>query len=472
MRKLNKINILFSAMKNILPFVLFLIPLFSSAQCPNTEIYLETQADVDNFATNYPNCTTLVNNLWIGTQPNNITNIGGLSSITSAQNIYMRHAQISDFFGLRNLEDALDLSIGYNNSMASLQGFNSLQSLVRLHVFSSSSIVSLSGIDNLQVADNITLFMNSSLTDISQLSFLVNVNLLDISNNALSSLSGLENLQTVGNDLEISNELIENFNDLSSIETIGGSLRIRNNVQLYDLTAFSGLELLEDLILIGSPLLSNLSGLENLQNISGRLRIGFNPGLIDLSVFSNLNSVRDFDIYDNENLASLSGLENLQLISNRLLINRNTSLVSIDALNDLSTAQINEVGIVNNSNLAVCNNQFICSTIADSSVLKSLYNNDVGCNTLLEVETSCLLASTDIKLNKSVAVYPNPVSEFLRVAISNEFILEGVTVFSILGQELINCKKENLNFSHLPRGIYFVEVATNKGSITRRVIKQ
>lgn len=459
-------------MKNALPYVLFFISLISFAQCPNTDIYLETQADVDDFAINYPNCTTLVNALWIGTEPNNITNVDGLNPITSAQDIFMRHAQVNDFSGLNNLEEARDLSFGYNNSMLDLQGLTSLQTVVRLHVFSSSSILSLAGMDSLEAIENITLFMNSALTDISQLSFLENVNSLDISNNALVSLSGLENLQTVAENMEVSNELVENFNDLESIEAIGGSLIVTNNLELTDITAFYQIVSLGSLFVLGSPLLSNFAGLENIQSINGRLRIGFNSALTDLSVFSNLNSVGNLDIYDNDNLISLSGLENLQLISNRLLLNRNISLVDIDAISNLSTSQINEVDIVNNSNLAICNNQFICTVIADPSVVKSIYNNDVGCSTFSELESSCLLGISDTDLNKSVALYPNPVSEFLQISIFGGFAIKRIAVFSILGEQLITSTNKRVSFSGLANGIYFVEITTNKGGVTKKVIKE
>ena len=53
-----------------------------------TEVYLETQADIDNFAANYPNCSILTDTIWIGARSgSDITNLNGLSLITSAQNI-------------------------------------------------------------------------------------------------------------------------------------------------------------------------------------------------------------------------------------------------------------------------------------------------------------------------------------------------------------------------------------------------
>jgi hypothetical protein len=459
-------------MKKILPLAFFWISLFGFAQCPTTEVYLETQADIDSFAANYPNCTTLTNDIWIGAEDNDITNLNGLALITSAQNIYMRYAQISNFSGLNNLENVQDLSIWFNNNMQNLDGLTSLQTVVRLHIFVSSSITDLSGMDSIETIENLNLFSNPALTDISQLSFLETINSLAISNNALSSLGGLENLHTVFEDLAISREPLLNFNELASLQTIGRSLQITNNTLVDDVTAFSNIGFLEELYIVRCPSLSNFSGLENIQNITGRLRIGFNTTLADMSVFSNLNSVGDLDIYDNDNLVSLSGLENLQVVSNRLFVGRNMSLTSIDAISGLSTSQVNEVAVINNVNLLVCNNLFMCTVIVDPSVVKSIYNNNVGCNTLEEVETSCLLSISDIELNEAIAVYPNPVSEVLQVKVSEGIVLERMVVFSILGKQLINSTEGIVNFSSLSQGVYFVEVTTDQGRVTKKVTRR
>ncbi len=459
-------------MKKILPFALFWISFIGFAQCPTTEVYLETQADIDNFAANYPNCSTLTNDIRIGAKDSNITNLNGLALITSSQNIFLFDTQISDFSGLNNLEDVSHLSLWFNNNIQNLDGFTSLQTVVSLDVFFCTSITDLSGMDSIETIENLHIFSNTALTDISQLSFLETINSLTINNNALGSLNGLENIHTIFEDLAISNETLLNFNELASLQTIGRSLQITNNMLVNDVTIFSNIQSLEELYVIKCPSLSNFSGLENIQNISERLRIGYNTTLTDMSVFSNLNSVGDLDVYENDNLESLSGLENLQVVSNRLFIGRNISLTSIDAISNLSTSQINQVAVINNTSLAICNNLFMCTVITDPSVLKSIYNNNAGCNTIPEVEASCILAISDIELNEAIAVYPNPVSELLQVDVSEGIVLERIAVFSILGQQLINSTEGIVNFSSLSQGVYFVEVRTDQGRVTKKVIKE
>lgn len=460
-------------MKKILLLGFFLISsTIGFAQCPTTDIILATQADVDNFASNYPNCTTLTHNLWIGSIASDITNLNGLAAITSAQDISIRMTQISDFSGLDSLEDILHLSIWVNPGIQNFEGLGSLRSVVLLDSFGNSSLADLTGFDSIETIENLHLFSNTALTDISQLSFLETINSLTINNNSLTSLNGLQNLQTVVEDLLISNEMLENFNELGALQTIGRSLYISNNAEVNDLGVFANINELEELYVIECPNLANFSGLGNIQTITGRLRIGFNDSLTDMSVFSNLISVGDLDIYTNDNLESLAGLENLQEVNNRLFIDSNNSLTSIEAISDLSTSQIDQVVVINNDNLAVCENLFICTVVSDPNVQKSIYDNTTGCDSIQEVETACALSVSDIELIDTVVLYPNPVSEKLFINVSEGIAFEKVIVYSILGERLQVTSEESINMSSFSVGVYFVEVVTDRGSITQKILRE
>lgn len=455
----------------ILLLSLVLTTSISPGQCPTTEIFLETQDDIDNFATNYPNCSTPTQTIWVGNENSDITNLNGLASITSAYELEIHDTLINDFSGLHNLQAVSHLSLWFNPNIQNLNGLTSLQSVGLLDIFVNANMTDLSGMDSIDTIENIIIFRNQSLTDISDLSFLETINSLTITDNNLNSLNGLENLHTVIQDLAISHEDVVNFNELTSLQTIGRSLHITNNLEINDVTALNNIGGLEELYVVNCPILSNFSGLENIQNVSGRLRISFNSELTDLSVFSNLNSVGDLDIFANDNLESLSGLENLQEVSNRLFIGSNMSLTSIEAINDLSTSQINQVVVVNNANLAACNNLFMCTVINDPSLQLSIFNNSIGCSSILEIEASCILSVSDLVLNDAIVIYPNPVSEILQINISEGLMLKKITVFSILGQQLRISTDQTVNLSSLSQRAYFVEITTDQGSIIKKVIK-
>lgn len=63
--------------------VIFKTPsLFS--QCPPGSAILVTQAEVDQFIIDYPNCTMINGNLWIGSNsPTDITDLSALSNLNT-----------------------------------------------------------------------------------------------------------------------------------------------------------------------------------------------------------------------------------------------------------------------------------------------------------------------------------------------------------------------------------------------------
>lgn len=83
------------------------------------------------------------------------------------------------------------------------------------------------------------------------------------------------------------------------------------------------------------------------------------------------------------------------------------------------------------------------------------------------------LANTDFDANKMM-VYPNPVQNNL--TITNTRTIDSVSVISVLGQEVINLKINDLhakiNTSELSNGIYFVKVISEGKEKTVKIVKE
>jgi hypothetical protein len=79
----------------------------------------------------------------------------------------------------------------------------------------------------------------------------------------------------------------------------------------------------------------------------------------------------------------------------------------------------------------------------------------------------------------SVQVYPNPTSKELRVE-NGEWRVEGIEIFNLLGKSVgaYPCGRPNadgtmtINVESLPAGMYFVRITTDKGIVTKKVIKK
>ena len=440
-------------------------------QCPNIPILLTTQAEIDNFAANYPNCYVLTHELKVDGDNSDVTNLNGLSAITNTEDLYVLRTGITNFSGLENLVSTAHLSIGFNPNIQNLSGLGSLQSVDEINIWFNQGLTSVDGINNLQSIERLNLFQNYSLVDITAFSGIESLASISIAGNGMTSLGGLENLHTVEEDVFISNELIQDFSPLSNLTTINGSIYLWNDSQLQDLSAFSNITSVVDLYVVGATNLTNLSGLENIETVSGRLRIGYNPLLVNLAALQNVSYVGDLDIYENENMSSLLGLENLLEIQQTLYILDNPILTDISALNNITPFEVDQVVIQRNNNLAVCNNDFICAILDIPEVNKVFEGNAAGCNSIAEIEAACILSVSEEFLSDAISIYPNPVSDVLLISISEGITFEKAVLFSVLGQRLMETKATSINVTNYTSGIYFVTILTNEGRITKRILK-
>ena len=177
---------------------------FLSAQsCSTTNIFLNSQADVDNFQATYGPCDSITSTgaLWINDTSNNITNLSALSGL-----VYCRWLVI--------------------------QNCNQLTSLTGLENISQTSISKLSIIDN------------ALLNDVSQLEG-IQPHLGDVAfvnNPSLSDLSFINDINAIGTALTLRNMSgITNMDFYSNVTSGGAYLLIEDNVNLTDVSGLSAL---------------------------------------------------------------------------------------------------------------------------------------------------------------------------------------------------------------------------------------
>src|SRR5690554_3598441 len=69
-------------------------------------------------------------------------------------------------------------------------------------------------------------------------------------------------------------------------------------------------------------------------------------------------------------------------------------------------------------------------------------------------------------------LYPNPATDVLNISLDDNLILEKVTIYNNLGQVVKTSKDAAVNVGNIASGVYFVEVITNQGKATKKVIKK
>ncbi|SFN92974.1 Por secretion system C-terminal sorting domain-containing protein [Paenimyroides ummariense] len=80
------------------------------------------------------------------------------------------------------------------------------------------------------------------------------------------------------------------------------------------------------------------------------------------------------------------------------------------------------------------------------------------------------MLSTNDFVSQNFNIYPNPTSDVLNINLENNLVLEQVIIYNNLGQVVKTSTENVIDVSHLATGLYFVEVTTNQGKATKKVI--
>jgi len=86
--------------------------------------------------------------------------------------------------------------------------------------------------------------------------------------------------------------------------------------------------------------------------------------------------------------------------------------------------------------------------------------------------TDVLSVPNAAELEKSMRVFPNPASDFIRIETSNEVQLHEVIIYTTLGTKMkARLNNESIDLAHLSPGIYFLMINTSLGTTTKKIVK-
>ena len=120
---------------------------------------------------------------------------------------------------------------------------------------------------------------------------------VEIYGNNISNLNGLNVLTSFGGSLLIgrymgSSPAFTSLSGLDNVTSIGGDLWIRNNIALTSLTGLDNLTSVEgDLIIEKNSVLTSLAGMDNVTSVDGDLIIEWNSVLPNLIGLNNVTSI-------------------------------------------------------------------------------------------------------------------------------------------------------------------------------------
>ena len=167
----------------------------------------------------------------------------------------------------------------------------------------------------------------------------------------------------------------------------------------------------------------------------------------------------DLEIAHNEKLINVSGLDNLNYINGDIIIRDNDTLVDLSGIEDIIADSIDDLRILDNNYLSICNVESICKYLESPNGIVEIYNNAPGCNSQIEVKTECEVGIPDIFNEPQISIYPNPAKERIYISTKQDKVIVEVSVFNHLGQLVKNNKgKNSINISTIQKGMYIIEV--------------
>ena len=89
------------------------------------------------------------------------------------------------------------------------------------------------------------------------------------------------------------------------------------------------------------------------------------------------------------------------------------------------------------------------------------------------ISTNCsgIISSALNELNEKISIYPNPSNG--KLFISNSGAVKSIKVTNIIGKEIYsnnNFNNNSIDLINFNNGVYFINLSTEKGTITKKII--
>jgi len=320
--------------------------------CPQGDLILTTQQEVDNFAINYLGCIGINGNLVIhGITPNEITNLDGLASLYSISDtlFIINNESLTDISGLENIvySSMSHVQISDNTALSEC----SIISICRYISYEGTTLIYNNGImcnSANDVLDNCTICPTGNITlktqeEVDEYAVLypgckiVQHSITVQGLNDITNVHGLIGIERIEKRLKITNcNALTELIGLDSLKYIGNDLSISYNNTLTDISSLHNLSYVDDNFFIsGNDALTTLAGLDKLTN-AYELYLFDNDALVDISSLHNLKSILGLYINDNQSLTHLNGLEGITNLFFGLEVKGNDTLIDLSGLNNLT----------------------------------------------------------------------------------------------------------------------------------------
>ena len=68
-------------------------------------------------------------------------------------------------------------------------------------------------------------------------------------------------------------------------------------------------------------------------------------------------------------------------------------------------------------------------------------------------------------------MYPNPFTTDIKISLPNDAQVQNVSVVNTVGQTVYTAITSDLKLENLPKGLYFLKINTNQGTVSHKIVK-
>ncbi len=308
--------------------------------CPDTTVVIQSQLELSDFISSYPDCTELETNLIIK-DSDDILSLEGLDIEHVAGNLHLINlSSLNDLEGLSNLKTiALDFKIDNCTKLEDLKDLISLEKVGGDFVIQNNNgLQRLTKMEALTEVHNLEIGNNKEIGIIDGFNSLQELHAVHISGNEnLSIIEGFSSLEEIVSDLIIEdNPFLSVVAAFDNLETAGGSIKFQRSDILFSIANFSKVKSIDgSLVFSDCNTLEKLSVFENLEYIGDNLSI-LNTGIRHIDFFKSLKEVADrMQIFNNLELASIADFAMVEEIGGSLHMISNPNLKTINGFENL-----------------------------------------------------------------------------------------------------------------------------------------
>ena len=93
---------------------------------------------------------------------------------------------------------------------------------------------------------------------------------------------------------------------------------------------------------------------------------------------------------------------------------------------------------------------------------------------LLKINITNNTSIEEEDLKKEISIFPNPTKGVLQIEISQDLIITHIALFDLLGRLVKDFNREDrsLDISDLKKGNYVLNIETNKGTFSEKMVNE